>query len=279
MSTLPVLCLPHGGGPLPVLGEASHTAMVGWVSSLTSRLPSRPTAVLVISAHWEESLPTVQTAASPDLLYDYYGFPKEAYDITYPSKGSPELAHRVKALLEAGGMATAEDPTRGYDHGHFIPMRLLFPSADVPTIQVSLLKSLNAREHLRMGACLRPLRDEGVLIVGSGMPGFHNMAGFALGGPGDSEGASVSAAFDDWLAAAVTSANPRDRDKHLEAWKSAAPRARAAHPREEHLLPLLVCAGAAGDDTGVRDLKTEILGTQQSGFVFGTLAAKGAQVA
>jgi aromatic ring-opening dioxygenase catalytic subunit (LigB family) len=182
------------------------------------------------------------TSPRPPILYDYYGFPPESYAITWPAPGSPPLAARVRALLDLAGLPSAEDGERGFDHGTFIPLKLTFPDADVPTIQLSLEEGLDPARHLAIGRALAPLRDEGVLLVGSGMS-YHNMRGFR-----HREGRADAEAFDAWLQRAAIS-EAVERDAALTRW-SAAPAARRAHPREEHLLPLMVMAGAAGADRG-----------------------------
>jgi aromatic ring-opening dioxygenase catalytic subunit (LigB family) len=227
----------------------------------------RPRALLVVSAHWEESAFTVNAQAAPDLLYDYGGFPEHTYRLTWPAPGSPELAARVRALLDGAGLASREEHRRGLDHGVFIPLKLAFPDADVPVVQLSLKAGLDPAAHLALGRALAPLRDEGVLIVGSGMT-FHNMRRFRMGGGGvDAD----SQRFDAWLADTV--ALPRaERERRLADWASA-PGGRESHPREEHLIPLHVVAGAAGDDAGVQVLGDQVLGSAQSAFRFGARAA------
>ena len=127
----------HGGGPLPILGDTSHKAMVDFMARLPSQL-TRPDAILVISAHWEEGAATLMGAQKPAMFYDYYGFPAEAYEITYPASGSPELAKRIAGLLERSNISTEIDPRRGFDHGLFIPLKLMYPQADIPCLQLSL---------------------------------------------------------------------------------------------------------------------------------------------
>lgn len=243
---LPTVFLPHGGGPWPfvdlrMFDRSEVDSLAGYLKGLTAAV-GKPKALLVISAHWEETIATVSTHARPPMLYDYYGFPPESYRIQWPAPGDPALAARVRGLLGAAGFETAEDAERGFDHGTFVPLKLSFPEADVPTVQLSLTADLDPARHMAMGRALAPLRDEGVLIVGSGMS-YHNLRAFMrrAGGP-DAE------AFDGWLQRAATA--PRtEREKALARW-SDAPAARRSHPREEHLLPLMVVAGAAGDDRG-----------------------------
>lgn len=245
---MPVVFVPHGGGPWPFvdlgdfLDKREHGVLAGYLRDLPKQLPQPPKALLVISAHWEAHVPTVMTNPNPPILYDYYGFPAESYRITWPAPGSPELAARVRTLLDAAGIATAEDSQRGFDHGTFIPLKLTFPEANVPTIQLSLQTGLDPARHLAIGRALAPLRDEGVLIVGSGMS-YHNLREFR-----HPNAKAVSEVFDAWLREAAT-ADATKRDAELMQW-AAAPSGRRAHPREEHLLPLMVIAGAAGTDRG-----------------------------
>lgn len=261
---MPVVFIPHGGGPWPFVDtpfgdRAELDALASYIRALRSVAPTTPRAVLVVSAHWEEPVPTVMTSERPPLYFDYYGFPPEAYRLTWPAPGSPALAARVRQLLETAGFATAEDPARGFDHGAFVPLKLAFPDAEVPTIQLSLKQGLDPADHVAMGRALAPLRDEGVLLVGSGMT-FHNMRGF---GPA---GRAPSITFDAWLSETIA-LEPAQRDARLNDWASA-PAARLAHPREEHLLPLMVVAGAAGLDRGRADFAGTIVGVQLSGYRF-----------
>ncbi len=242
---LPAIYLPHGGGPWPFvkLGFAPETetaALRSYLERLPAGLTTPPRAVLVVSAHWEQPVPTVMTAARPPMLYDYSGFPPESYEIQWPAPGAPELAKRVQSLLRASGFETAEDSQRGFDHGTFVPLKLSFPKPKIPTTQLSLIDGLDPAQHLAMGRALAPLRDEGVLIVGSGMS-YHNLRGFF-----GEDGNKVAEEFGAWLEVAAT-APAKTRDESLKAWADA-PSAKAAHPREEHLIPLMVVAGAAGDD-------------------------------
>jgi aromatic ring-opening dioxygenase catalytic subunit (LigB family) len=266
-SRLPTVYLPHGGGPWPFVDlgmpRAELDALAGYLRGVGQLPAERPRALLVISAHWEERVPTVSTSAAPPMLYDYYGFPPESYTLQWPAKGDPALAAEVRGLLEKAGFETASDGARGFDHGTFIPMMLSYPQADVPTVQLSLKAGLDPREHLAMGRALAPLRDQGVFIVGSGMS-FHNMRAFLQRG-GGTQGAAQE--FDTWLKAAVTAA-PAERDRQLTGWVGA-PSARFCHPREEHLLPLMVIAGAAGEDVGRTPFSGQCFGLPVSAVHFG----------
>ena len=264
-SRVPVAFLPHGGGPWPFVdtpfGSPEELSSLREYLSSVRDLPKQPIrALLVVSAHWEERVPTLMSHAHPPMLYDYYGFPPESYRITWPAPGAPELAARVQALLGGAGIESALDSSRGFDHGTFVPLKLAYPQAEVPTLQLSLKIGLDPAEHLAIGRALQPLRDEGVFIVGSGMT-YHNLRGF---GP---RFAPVAEAFDEWLRAAATDA-PQARDAQLTQWASA-PAARAAHPREEHLLPLMVIAGAAGSDRGVMAYSGTLVGLRLSAYHFG----------
>jgi aromatic ring-opening dioxygenase catalytic subunit (LigB family) len=265
---MPTIFLPHGGGPCFfmewTMGPAdTWDAMAAWLRSVKDSLPEKPKALLVISAHWEESVPTVLSASAPPLLFDYYGFPKHTYDLTWPAPGSPELAARVRDLLSAAKIESKTDDKRGFDHGVFVPLKVAFPDADIPTVQLSLCTDLDPTQHIAIGKALAPLRDEGVLIIGSGMS-YHNMRGFMSGGGSR----TASQHFDEWLVGAVTKDDPKARDEALIAWAKA-PSARDVHPREEHLLPLMVAAGAAGDDRGTRVFQGDVMNVLVSAVRFG----------
>jgi aromatic ring-opening dioxygenase catalytic subunit (LigB family) len=268
---MPVAFVSHGAGPWPLLDVAfpqtERASLLGHLRDLARLSTTVPKALVVISAHWEAPVPTVISSPRPPLLFDYSGFPPEAYAITWPAPGDPVLAARVRALLGGAGFTTAEDRERGYDHGTFVSMKVAFPEADVPVVQLSLIEGLDPGEHLKMGRALAPLRDEGVLIVGTGNT-FHNLQVFRQAMQGSASGARErAAAFDTWLQAAVTAA-PAARSENLERWDEA-PSARFAQPREEHLLPLMVAAGAAGTDRGVTTWSGSLAGLRGSGFRFG----------
>lgn len=236
-----IIYLSHGGGPLPILGDPGHRAMVAFMTALPSQL-RRPEAILVISAHWEESVATVLGAAAPPMLYDYYGFPREAYAITYPAPGNPALAGRIASLLGGAGIPARIDRQRGFDHGSFIPASLMYPAADIPMLQLSLLRGLDPAAHIALGQALGGLLSENILVVGSGFS-YHNLSRFVWGGQDRPDPAND--AFQDWLIETCTGRfTQAERQTRLDAWEQA-PHARTCHPREEHLLPLHVCAAMA----------------------------------
>lgn len=237
---LPSFFLCHGGGPWPWMDGSFRAMFSGLERSLQAipaQLPQRPEAIVMISAHWEEAVFTVTAAERPAMVYDYSGFPPETYAIRYDSPGSPSLAERIIGLLGEAGLPAQSSPTRGYDHGTYSVLQPMFPQADIPVVQLSLRASLDPTEHLRAGAALAPLRDENVLIIGSGMSSHGPMAEMGVASP----------PFDDWLRRALQLRGQR-RDQALSAW-SGAPHARTVHPRAEHLIPLLVAAGAARDES------------------------------
>ena len=243
---MPVYFVAHGGGPWPWVQQwlPWHAQLADSLRAMPGQIGRKPRAVLLISAHWEEADFTVQTAAQPPMLYDYSGFPPHTYAVQYPAAGNPALALQVVGLLKDAGMACAQDAERGFDHGAFVPLHLIYPQADVPVVQLSLRANLNAAEHLAAGRALASLRSEGVLILGSGAS-YHNMRTF---GPA---GHAPSQLFDDWLARTLMETPAAERSQRLSDWQTA-PAARIAHPREEHLLPLMVAVGAAQDDAAQR---------------------------
>lgn len=234
-----VLFIPHGGGPLPLLGDKGHQELVDFLKHIVPTL-GKPSAILVISAHWEEDHATITSGVMPELIYDYAGFPDEAYEIKYPALGSPQLAEKIFNLLQNNGIEAKLDNHRGFDHGLFVPLKIMFPDASIPCVQLSLLSSLDPKEHIRIGKALSELRNENLLIIGSGFS-FHNMRAFfqSNGSPDDK-----NENFECWLINTCTSNNipENERERKLEQWHDA-PFARYCHPREEHLLPLHVCYG------------------------------------
>jgi aromatic ring-opening dioxygenase catalytic subunit (LigB family) len=265
---MPTLFIPHGGGPCffmpnPPDHPKLWDKMGAYLRGIAKSLPEKPRAILVISGHWEENKVTVNASPAPSMLFDYYGFPPHTYQLKYPAPGSPELATEIRALLAKQGIESGSDPSRGYDHGVFVPFLLMFPDADIPVVQISLLSSLNPEAHLAVGRALAPLRDQGVLIVGSGMS-YHNMGDFRMN-THMLDPASVQ--FDGWLTQTV-SAEPTDREEKLAHWAEA-PGARKSHPREEHLLPMMIAAGAADGDKGQRVFNDVVWGKVLSSFQFG----------
>ena len=261
----PTFFIPHGGGPCFFMDwqpAGLWDRMGDWLKNMSKAVPNRPDAILAISAHWEEPVFTVTGAAQPSLIYDYYGFPDHTYRLRYDAPGAPDLARDVVALLAEAGIAAKVDPVRGHDHGVFIPFKLVYPDADIPIVEMSLKVGLDPAEHIAAGKALAALRDRNVLIVGSGMS-YHNMDAYRLGLP-----PTASGIFDAWLSNAVTDPDPVQRDQKLAQWMSA-PAARDAHPREEHLIPLMVAAGAAGSDIGKRTYSDNMMGSTLSGYQFG----------
>jgi aromatic ring-opening dioxygenase catalytic subunit (LigB family) len=208
-------------------------------------LGEAPRAVLMVSGHWESDSFLLSSAARPPMLFDYHGFPEHTYRIRYDAQGLPVLAETIRTMLERGGAASGLDPRRGFDDGTFTLMHPMYPEADMPLVQLSLKADYDPAEHFRVGKLIAPLRDDGVLIVGSGFS-YHDTRGIMSGA-----GAQASATFDKWLKDTLVNSSPDERRRRLLDW-SAAPAARAAHPREDHLIPLMVAAGAAAGDVGAQ---------------------------
>jgi aromatic ring-opening dioxygenase catalytic subunit (LigB family) len=247
MARLPTYFISHGGGPWPWMKAqtgGAYDKLEAALAHMPTEIGATPRAVLMLSAHWEAPEFTVQTNPAPPMVYDYGGFPEFTYHVKYAAPGAPDVARRVRAVLADAGLASDEDAVRGFDHGMFSPMAVIYPRADVPVLQLSLRKGLDPREHLALGRALAPLRDEGILILGSGLS-YHNLRSF---GPA---ARAPSAAFDGWLADTLAIAEPAARADALAAWERA-PAARLAHPREEHLLPLMVAVGAAEGEAATR---------------------------
>jgi aromatic ring-opening dioxygenase catalytic subunit (LigB family) len=234
------LFLSHGGGPLPVLGDPTHEEMVDGLRSIAAAI-DRPEAIIVVSAHWEEAVATITAAERPQIIYDYYGFPPASYEIQYPAPGHPGLADRLCTCLHANGIAAERDAERGFDHGLFIPLKIMYPEADISCIQLSLLGSLDPAAHLALGAAMSEMRRDGVLVIGSGFS-FHNLKAFFS--PDASRPDEKNEAFERWLidTCSSTDLDEAERTRRLLRWEEA-PHARYCHPREEHLLPLHVCYG------------------------------------
>ena len=263
--SMPTLFIPHGAGPCFFMDwnpPGTWNRMADFLRGVAATLPQRPKAIVLVSAHWLEARFSVTGGARPELIYDYYGFPPHTYQLRYDAPGEPALAGRIRELLDQAQIPSGEDGGRGFDHGMFIPLKLMFPEADIPVVQLSLRHDLDPQAHLDAGRALAPLREEGVLIVGSGMS-FHNMRGY-----GDPRFGPISDEFDRWLSAAVA-AEPQQRLTALRDWAQA-PAARLCHPprAEEHLLPLLVVAGAAPQGAGRKVFSDRALETTLSAFQF-----------
>ena len=227
---------------MPLLGDPGHREMVASLEKLSVRL-GRPEAIVVVSAHWEESVPTITATETPSLIYDYYGFPEESYSITYPCQGEPALASELQQLIESAGMEANLDHQRGLDHGVFVPLKIMYPGADIPCVQLSLLGSLEPESHMVVGEALGGLERKNVLLIGSGFS-FHNLKAFFT--PATTESSELNREFERWLSDTCCNPaySPEQRRQKLARWFEA-PGARYCHPREEHLLPLHVCFGAA----------------------------------
>ena len=236
-----ILYIPHGGGPLPLLGDAGHEKLVRFLEEIPKTM-GRPEAILVVSAHWEERHPMVTSGKSPALIYDYNGFPEAAYAIEYPAPGNPDLAERIVDLFKVEGKTAWRHSQRGFDHGVYVPLKIMYPDATIPCVQISLLNSLDAADHIQVGKTLAGLRRENILVLGSGFS-FHNMKFFFTGSTADAE--ADNARFQEWLIETCTGPlTQEERAWRLVNWESA-PFARYCHPREDHLLPLHVCCGMA----------------------------------
>lgn len=268
---LPTLFIPHGGGPCffmdwgPSFPRDMWDSMADFLKSLAANLAMKPKAILVVSAHWETPTARIIARERNTLLYDYQGFPPHTYELKYDAPGAPELADRVISLLGDAGIPAERDTMRGLDHGVFIPLLLVYPEADIPVTQLSLPQGASEGDLLTLGRAISPLRDEGVLIVATGMT-YHNIGGILGRVPNQ---ANVSAEFDHWLWAAL---NGPDRETALAGWPQA-PHASQCHPSPEHLLPLLVTAGAGHDEPVERIYNAPTLGNLQSAYRFGARAA------
>jgi aromatic ring-opening dioxygenase catalytic subunit (LigB family) len=243
--TLPTYFISHGGGPWPWLPDWKQMLknLETSLREMPGQIGEKPKAVLMVSGHWETPDFGVMSSPKPPMVYDYNGFPPETYDIVYPAPGAPALAQRALDLIKAAGLPAHLDDKMGFDHGTFVPMYVMWPDASVPTFQVSLKKGYDPEAHVKLGRALKPLRDEGVLIIGSGLS-YHNLRLF---GP---QAKVPSTEFDTWLSAAMA-AEPKTRVQELLSWEKA-PSARICHPQEDHLVPLMVAVGAAENEKAKR---------------------------
>lgn len=253
----------HGGGPLPILEDPTHEKMIEFMKKLPNKI-KRPEAIIVFSAHWEEDKVTIQSGETPQIMYDYYGFPKEAYSLKYPCLGNKELANKVSELFDESNIENILDEERPYDHGSYIPLKMMYPDADIPVIQISLCHDLDPLTHLNIGKALRPLLDENILLIGSGFS-YHNMYGFDF--KGENKEDSLNNKFQDKLIDLCC--NEKDYKLVWEGFKNWENfiGARYCHPREEHLLPLLVCVGLC-EGLGTKVFDDYILGKRSTAFLW-----------
>lgn len=259
-----IVYISHGGGPLPLLGDKNHINLVDTLQLIANKI-KKPSAIIVISAHWKENIPTITCSAKPSLIYDYYGFPKESYEIKYSAQGNPILANKVFDLFCNSEIQAAMDESRGFDHGLFVPLKIMYPEADIPCIQISLLRNLDPIEHIKMGEALSGLPDSNILILGSGFS-FHNLREFFT--QPTSESKNMNEAFEEWLIDTCSNKNidENERTHKLANWAKA-PSARFCHPREDHLIPLHVCYGAA--KRACREVFTfDVLGKKASAYLW-----------
>ncbi len=267
-SPLPTYFLSHGGGPWPWMMEGAggtFERLDASLKQLRRELGDAPKAVLMVTAHWEEEVFSFSSSRAPPMLYDYYGFPREMYAIRYDAPGDPALAQRAADLLVGGGMTARLDPERGFDHGTFSLMQAIWPEADMPVVQMSIRRDFSPEAHLEAGRLIEPLREEGVLIIGSGLS-FHNLR--ALGNPAAQ---APSQMFDQWLQESLVGSSGKDRANRLRQWEKA-PAARIAQPREDHLMPLHVAVGAASGEAGAMTYHEDhFMGVAASSFRFGAL--------
>lgn len=267
-SRLPTYFISHGGGPWPYMEDRRKALHIleASLKDIPRQIGVVPKAVLVISGHWEANQFSIMASPHPPMVYDYSGFPEHTYHVKYSAPGSPDLAARVRGLIVAAGMKAELDPKQGFDHGTFTPLVVMYPEAQVPVVQLSLKSGYDPAEHLAIGRALTALRDEGVLIVGSGLS-YHNLREF---GPGAKH---VSKTFDDWLQKTLVGSDSVERVCRLLQWDSA-PAARQAHPREDHLVPLMVAVGAAEKEKAAVVYHEENLfgGVTASSFRFGEAA-------
>tara|TARA_R110002094_G_scaffold205930_1_gene176664 strand:- start:4194 stop:5009 length:816 start_codon:yes stop_codon:yes gene_type:complete len=264
MNNLNIAFISHGGGPMPLLNDPSHAQLITYLKSLAEKL-EKPSAILLISAHWEEAVATITANVKPKMIYDYSGFPAETYQLQYPSPGEPELAVKVQQALRLADIPVKLDHQRGYDHGLYVPLMLMYPEADIPVIQLSLVNNLDPAQHLAIGKALQTLDCDNLLVIGSGFS-FHNMRAFFSSNTDDSQ--QKNNEFEHWLHTTLTDKklSEIDRNEKMTNWVKA-PHARYCHPREEHLLPLHICYGLAGRSSDEHENVT-ILNKRSSAFVW-----------
>ncbi len=258
-----IIFIPHGGGPRPLLNDKTHIKLITFLKELHKTI-NKPKAILIISAHWEEDIVTITSGKHPELIYDFFSSaPPKAYETKYPAVGDPDFAQKIYASLNSHGIKAKLDETRGFDHGMFVPLKLMYPEADIPCVQLSLMNNFDAQSHINVGKALTELLDENILILGSGFT-FHNLDKFGLSNSNDDKNKS----FEEWLVECCTSETMSVKEKELALvnWENA-PFARYCHPREEHLLPLHVCFGA-GLSSARLIFKEEVFGKIVTGYLW-----------
>ena len=263
-SPQPAIYIPHGGGPAFFMtGPMADMfqPMAEFLGSIDTLLPRTPSAIVVVTAHWESEVTSISGGRHDDLTYDYYGFPAETYELEYRAPGSPELAQRIADLLHEAGIESELNVDRGWDHGVFIPLKVMYPEASVPVVSLSLRADLNEAHEFGVGQALSALRADNVLIIGSGLS-YHNLSSWF----GSTSVQEASAAFDAYLNDAVAG-DIEHRRRHLLNWRQA-PFADQVHPRSEHLLPLLSAAGAGSDAPGRRIWHDLVNGAVVSAWAF-----------
>ena len=238
---LPTVFVSHGAPDM----ELTQPPVAAFLSELAQRIP-RPEAILCISAHWDTEQPVLSGASEPEIIHDFFGFAQELYTMTYPAPGNPELAKEVQRMLSDEGIDAAVDSRRGLDHGTWVPLRLMYPAADIPVIQLSVQSNLPPEHHLKVGRLLQSLRDQDVLILGSGGV-THNLMEFHRHSI-DAPPLDQAAAFDRWLEDCITGG----REPEVLQYAAYGPYARWNHPSQEHFLPLFVPLGASGGEPGVK---------------------------
>lgn len=259
-----IIYISHGGGPLPLMNDPGHLEMVKNLQHIAEVLP-KPDAIVIFSAHWESAIVEITSAAQPNLFYDYYGFPPETYKIQYPAQGHPALASEIAQCFSDHKIEHQLNDERGFDHGMFIPLTIMYPEADIPCIQVSLNRNLKPEDHINMGKALATLKQQNILFIGSGLS-FHNMQAFMT--PSTSETRQMNLEFEQWLNQTISDTNitESEREAKLNNWANA-PSARYCHPREEHLLPLHICYGIAQQPCS-EAFHFQVLAQQASAFIW-----------
>ena len=239
MTNFPALYISHGSPMVMLNNTVAREFLAGYGAQL-----GKPTAILIASAHFESRRPELSADAHPEMIYDFGGFPQPLFEMQYPAPGSPELAARAAKMLGDAGIAAAPVEGRGYDHGTWVPLKLMYPDADVPVVQLSVQPGLGAAHHVAMGRALAPLRDEGVLVMGSGSM-THNLGELMRGSRQlDAPTPAWVSEFGEWMHARIEAGAIDD----VINWDERAPHARRNHPSEEHFLPLPFAMGAAGAD-------------------------------